>query len=200
MALQCGVLPFRFGLHSCQNSGKIKLYYDCLGYRIMKEFTVLTPLSADAYSSAAWLHFFAKSKYVTATFGLGAFVSIALLVLYQTGVYTDIFVLLCAMAVLVSLVMSIMLFWLRLNRMIRANKELFTRKLKLRFTPDGFHAMGKEMDAFFEKEQVCRIIDTKKYTHIYLDKGRAQVSVVKAELPLQTGYDLKNWVESVKEK
>ena len=166
----------------------------------MKEFTVLTPLSADAFSSAAWLHFFGKNKYITATFALGTIVSTALLILYQAGVYTDIFVLLCAMAVLVSLVMSVMLFWLRLNRMIRANKELFDRKLKLRFTPEGFHAMGKEMDAFFEKGRVSRIIDTKKYTHIYLDKGRAQVSVVKAELPLQTGYDLKNWVESVKEK
>ena len=60
--------------------------------------------------------------------------------------------------------------------------------------------MLEKMDAFFEKSRVSRIIDTKKYTHIYLDKGRAQVSVVKVELPLQTGYDLKNWVESVKEK
>ncbi len=166
----------------------------------MKEFTILTSLSADAFSSAAWLHFFCKNKYITATFALGTVVSVSLLILYQAGVYADIFVLMCALAVLVSLVMSVMLFWLRLNKMIKANEELFSRKLKLRFTSEGFHAVGKEMDAFFKKERVCRIIDTKKYTHIYLDRGRAQVSIVKEELPLQTGYDLQSWVESVKKK
>ena len=164
----------------------------------MRDFTLVTPITAKAYCSAAWLYFFAKNKYTLAAFLLGSGISAAVILLYALGIYTDMFMLLCALAVAACLFISVMMFAMRLSRVVRTNQDLFTRSLKLRFTQEGFHAMGREMDAFFEKKRITRVIETKQFLHLYLDRGRAQVSITKADLQAQTAYDLDSWLKDIK--
>ena len=163
-----------------------------------KEFTAVVPITAKGYRSAAWLYFFAKNRYIAAAYAVGSIGSGLLIGLYCTGRYTDMFVLLCALAVAVSLLMSVILFALRLNKVLSANEDLFTRSLKLRFTPDGFRAVGRDRDAFFKKDSICRVIETKKYIHLYLNRGRAQVTVIRESLSPQTACDIADWLKDVK--
>lgn len=166
----------------------------------MKSFCVYTPLSPNGYKSAAFYHFLFHNKATVPLVVFGLFSAGTMIALWHLGVLLNLFLYLCAWALIGSILTSAVLFYLRLNKVIAQNSQLFDTQLSLTFDDQGFVLHSEKGDLSFNKNQIARCANTKKYLHIFLKGSQAEVTIVKSALSPQSAYSLMDWVRLLPKK